>query len=111
MYRAAGRQPGDAVKVQPHQAPAPDAELAQLQRAVKLAPRSARAHADLGLALQRAGQFAPAVASQRRALDLDPGQAYLPGTENLEDPDEVVVDEWFNRLINPENCLPPASES
>ena len=79
MYRAAGRQPGDAVKVQPHQAPAPDAELAQLQRAVKLAPRSARAHADLGLALQRAGQFAPAVASQRRALELDPGQVRLHG--------------------------------
>ncbi|WP_223469098.1 tetratricopeptide repeat protein [Massilia soli] len=58
---------------------APDAELAQLRRALKLAPRSAKAHAELGLALQRAGQFAPAVASQRRALELDPGMVRLHG--------------------------------
>lgn len=33
-------------------------------------------------------------------LDLDPNQAYLPGTENLENSEELV-DEWFARLINP----------
>ena len=58
-------------------ATAQDAELEQLRRALQRAPRSASAHADLGLALQRACQFGPAVASQRRALELDPGLVQL----------------------------------
>jgi protein O-GlcNAc transferase len=58
---------------------AEDAQLEQLKRALQRAPRSATAHADLGLALQRAGQFGPAVASQRRALELDPGMVRLHG--------------------------------
>lgn len=67
------------MKAQPKRVAAPDAGLEQLRRAVRLNPRSAKAHADLGVALQRAGEFAPAVASQRRALELDPGLVVLHG--------------------------------
>lgn len=56
---------------------APGAGLEPHRRAVRLHPHSAKAHAELGLALQRAGQLAPAVASQRRALELDPGMVQL----------------------------------
>ena len=67
------------MKGQPIRSDASETDLAQWRRAVKLSPRSAKAHADLGLALQRAGQFAPGVASQRRALELDPGMVRLHG--------------------------------
>ena len=67
------------MKAQPTSAAAPDAELDKHRRAVQQSPRSARAHADLGMALQRAGDFAQGVASQRRALELDPGMGWLHG--------------------------------
>lgn len=48
------------------------AQLDRLRKAVKLAPANAQAHAELGIALQSAGDLKAAVASQRRALELDP---------------------------------------
>jgi protein O-GlcNAc transferase len=51
---------------------APASEIEQHRRAIRLNPRNAKAHALLGLALQKAGQIEAAVASQRRALQLDP---------------------------------------
>ena len=56
-----------------------DAELKQLQRAVRQSPTSAKAHADLGMALQRRGQFDAAITSQRRALKLNPKLTGLHG--------------------------------
>lgn len=53
------------------------AELEQLKRAARQAPNSAKAHADLGIALQSTGELEAAVASQRRALELDPGMVRL----------------------------------
>jgi protein O-GlcNAc transferase len=50
------------------------------RRAVRANPRNAKAHALLGLALQRLNQLEQAVASQRRALQLDPGLTGLYGS-------------------------------
>lgn len=65
------------MKNQPKQAASPDALLEQHRRAVRLNPRNAKAHADLGIYLQSTGQLEEAVASQRRALELDPGMGRL----------------------------------
>lgn len=56
---------------------ATDAGLEQRRLAVRKNPGSAKAHADLGVALQSTGQLELAVASQRRALELDPGLVWL----------------------------------
>lgn len=47
------------------------ADIEQHRRAVRANPRNGKAHALLGLALQRNGQLEEAIASQRRALELD----------------------------------------
>jgi Flp pilus assembly protein TadD len=47
--------------------------LTQLTEAVRLAPRSARAHAYLGLALARAGQIAEALREYDVSLAIAPG--------------------------------------
>lgn len=60
------------MKGQPKRGAAPDQGLEQVRRAVRLSPGNAQAHANLGVALQIAGQLELAVASQRRALELDP---------------------------------------
>jgi protein O-GlcNAc transferase len=56
------------------------ANIEQHRRAVRANPRSAQAHALLGLALQGAGQLDKAVASQRRALELNPALTDLHAT-------------------------------
>lgn len=65
------------MKGQAKHIPTPEASLEQRRLAVRKNPGSAKAHADLGVALQSTGQLELAVASQRRALELDPGLAWL----------------------------------
>jgi len=48
------------------------------REAVRLAPHSARAHLNLGIALQALGDDAGATASYEKALALDPANPYVP---------------------------------
>lgn len=55
-------------------------EIKEYRNAIRRQPRNARAHALLGLALQECGLLEEAVASQQRALQLDPGLSALNET-------------------------------
>jgi protein O-GlcNAc transferase len=85
-----------------------DSDLEQYRRAVRLAPASAQAHANLGVALQRLGQLELGVASQRRALELDPRMTALheimaPALHALGQ-DEAATDSYRRLLaVQPDN--------
>ena len=57
----------------------PAQEIEQRRRAVRASPRNAQAHALLGMALQKHGQYREAVTVQKRALALDPKLFALHG--------------------------------
>lgn len=59
--------------------PRPADELERQRRAVRLSPRDARAHAELGLLLLRARELDDGVAALRRALELNPKERGLHG--------------------------------
>jgi len=55
--------------------------VANLRKAAELAPASATAHGDLGIALMRQGRLDESLAELRKSLDLD--SRYAPGYYNL----------------------------